>query len=98
MYALLLPAASSDLLLLPAPSNRQGLPPSDPLRSHSSTVYSCRYSVKEMGNTCTRKGQRLCKLCASDVNKATKIKKLLDDLSMDERRDVVNFKDEVSES
>lgn len=51
-----------------------------------------------MGNTCTRKGQRLCKLCASDVNKATKIKKLLDDLSMDERRDVVNFKDEVSES
>ena len=44
------------------------------------------------------KGRRLYGLCASDENKFDEIRHLLDDLSEDERRDVVNYKDEVSES
>ena len=44
------------------------------------------------------KGWRLYCLCASDENKFDEIRHLLDDLSEDERRQVVNYKDEVSES
>ena len=44
------------------------------------------------------KGRRLYDLCDSyDIN-TDKIRYLLDDLSEDERRDLVNYKDEVSES
>ena len=44
------------------------------------------------------KGRRLYDLCYSDENKFDEIRHLLDDLSEDERRDVVNYKREVSES
>ena len=43
-------------------------------------------------------GWRLISLCKSKKNKFDEIRHLLDDLSEDERRDVVNYKDEVSES
>lgn len=43
-------------------------------------------------------GRRLFNLCASKRNKFDKIRHLLDDLSEDKRRQVVNCKDEVSES
>ena len=39
------------------------------------------------------KGRRLYDLCASDENKFDEIRHLLDDLSEDERRDVVNYRD-----
>ena len=42
--------------------------------------------------------RRLLELCRSDENKFDEIRHLLDDLSEDERRQVVNYKDEVSES
>ena len=45
------------------------------------------------------KGERLYWLCASDENKFDEIRHLLDDLSEDERRDLVNYRDyDVSES
>ena len=44
------------------------------------------------------KGRKLYDLCESKENKFDEIRHLLDDLSEDERRDVVNYKDEVSES
>ena len=44
------------------------------------------------------KGWSLISLCASSENKFDEIRHLLDDLSEDERGDVVNYKDEVSES
>ena len=45
-------------------------------------------------------GRRLFNLCASKRNKFDKIRHLLDDLSEDERRQVVNYRneEEVSES
>ena len=45
------------------------------------------------------KGRRLFDLCESEENKFDEIRHLLDDLSEDERRQVVNYKEEeVSES
>ena len=44
------------------------------------------------------KGERLYDLCESKENKFDEIRHLLDDLSEDERRQVVNYKHEVSES
>ena len=46
------------------------------------------------------KGDRLIGLCDSDENKFDEIRHLLDDLSEDERRQVVNYRNEgeVSES
>ena len=43
-------------------------------------------------------GQRLFDLCRFKENKFDEIRHLLDDLSEDERRQVVNYKREVSES
>ena len=46
-----------------------------------------------------KKGRRLYDLCDSKENNTDKIRYLLDDLSEDERRDLVNYKyGEVSES
>ena len=44
------------------------------------------------------KGRRLFDLCNSDGNTVGEIRELLDDLSEDERREVVNYKRGVSES
>ena len=44
------------------------------------------------------KGRRLYDLCKNKENKFDEIRHLPDDLSEDERRQVVNYKDEVSES
>ena len=44
------------------------------------------------------KGIRLYDLCVGKKNKFDEIRHLLDDLSEDERRQVVNYKDNVSES
>ena len=44
------------------------------------------------------KGRRLFDLCVGKKNKFDEIRHLLDDLFEDERRDVVNYKYEVSES
>ena len=46
------------------------------------------------------KGRRLYDLCVGKKNKFDEIRHLLDDLSEDERRDVVNYRneEEVSES
>ena len=44
------------------------------------------------------KGRRLYDLCKNKESKFEEIRHLLDDLSEDERRHVVNYKDEVSES
>ena len=43
------------------------------------------------------KGKRLFDLCDSDENDIDRISHLLDDLSEDERIDVVNYRNEVSE-
>ena len=44
------------------------------------------------------KGRRLIGLCDSKKNKFDEIRHLLDDLSEDERRQVVNYEVEVRES
>ena len=44
------------------------------------------------------KGRRLYDLCVGKKNKFDEIRHLLDDLSEDERRHVVNYRDGVSES
>ena len=44
------------------------------------------------------KGRRLYDLCKNKESKFDEIRHLLDDLSEDERRQVVNCKDNVSES
>ena len=44
------------------------------------------------------KGRRLFDLCRGKENKFDEVRHLLDDLLEEERRDVVNYRSEVSES
>ena len=72
---------------------------------HLSIIYPSKSTIqgREMADI-WEKGRRLYDLCLNRENKFDKIRQfdeirhLLDDLSEDERRQVVNYKDNVSES
>ena len=70
------------------------------LEGHLSIIYPSKSTIQGRDMADIReKGGSLISLCASYENKFDEIRHLLDDLSEDERRQVVNYKEEeVSES